>query len=287
MFSSVPAFAQTTTMTSIASLQALLQSLLAQVQTLQTQLQAARQTQSEIIGTLKLISQLREGATGESVKLLQTILTADSDIYPEGIISGYFGKLTASAVRRFQKKHGLEQVGFVGPRTLKKLNEELDENPVSEETNAQGEKQKCAIVPPGHLIAPGWLRKQNGVKPVVPECQTLPPGILAKLGQTATSTPDIVAPVISGVSATNVSSTSAHILWTTNETANSKVWYSTSTPLNTATAAMVTVADMVLNHDVTLIGLNASSTYYYVVSSADAANNTATSTEASFVTLGQ
>jgi len=195
MLSSLPASAQTATTTSISSLQALLESLLAQVQALQAQLQVVMQSQSEISDTLKLISQLREGASGDNVKLLQTILASDSDVYPEGIISGYFGKLTANAVRHFQKKYGLDQVGFVGPKTLTKLNEELDKNPVAEQNDEQGVKQVCAIVPPGHLIAPGWLRKQGGVEPIVPVCQTLPPGILSKLGQgqeASTSTPDTV-----------------------------------------------------------------------------------------------
>ena len=42
-------------------------------------------------------------------------------IYPEGLVTGYYGPLTASAVSQFQAAYGLPQVGRVGPMTLAKL----------------------------------------------------------------------------------------------------------------------------------------------------------------------
>ena len=42
---------------------------------------------------------------GSEVTKLQSILATDSSIYPEGIISGYFGSLTQKAVQRFQCKY--------------------------------------------------------------------------------------------------------------------------------------------------------------------------------------
>ncbi|MFH1956696.1 MAG: peptidoglycan-binding domain-containing protein, partial [Patescibacteria group bacterium] len=59
----------------------------------------------------------------DDVKRLQELLASDSEIYPEGIISGWFGQLTRKAVMAFQKKYGIEQVGIVGPQTRAKLNE--------------------------------------------------------------------------------------------------------------------------------------------------------------------
>jgi peptidoglycan hydrolase-like protein with peptidoglycan-binding domain len=46
-------------------------------------------------------------------------------VYPERLVTGYFGNLTKSAVSRFQELNGLAAVGRVGPLTLKKLNELL------------------------------------------------------------------------------------------------------------------------------------------------------------------
>jgi peptidoglycan hydrolase-like protein with peptidoglycan-binding domain len=292
-----PVFAQTSTsQTSTSSLQALIDSLKQQIATLQAKISAAQQAQQqvqqtaqEVRGTLKLISGLREGMSGEQVKLLQTILAGDPSIYPEGKITGYFGALTAKAVKRFQKKFGVEQVGLVGPKTLEKLNKWLENNPLTEEeSDKPGEgKRFCVIVPPGHLIAPGWLRKQEGVKPLVPICQVLPQGILQKLGP-ATTTPDTTAPVISAVEATSTVATSTHITWTTNEAATSRVWYSTSTPVQTtSTTPSVYSGSLVLNHDLSLSDLAASTTYYYVVFSADADGNSATTDQYSFTTTAQ
>jgi peptidoglycan hydrolase-like protein with peptidoglycan-binding domain len=284
-----------TTSTATSSLETLIQTLQNQITTLKSQLDTLNQAQTQvktttsgITDTLKLISQLREGASGEDVKLLQEILAADSNVYPEGLVTGYFGKLTAKAVKRFQEKNGLEQAGQVGPKTLAKLNEALEKNPLVKD--ASDNKTHCAIVPPGHLIAPGWLGKQNGVKPVVPVCQTIPHGIAIKLGlstSTATSTPDTTPPTLSGVSATNITSSSVQITWSTNEAATSKVSYSTSTPVDTVNAPTVNDSTLVLSHGLAIPNLAASTTYYYVVSSRDAAGNTATSSGFSFVTAGQ
>ncbi|MFH1956809.1 MAG: carboxypeptidase regulatory-like domain-containing protein, partial [Patescibacteria group bacterium] len=48
-------------------------------------------------------STLRYGMTSDDVKRLQELLASDSEIYPEGIISGWFGQLTRKAVMAFQK----------------------------------------------------------------------------------------------------------------------------------------------------------------------------------------
>ncbi len=63
------------------------------------------------------------GAKGDDIKALQALLSQDKTIYPEGTISGYFGALTRAAVKRFQKKYGISQVGRVGPLTRAKLQE--------------------------------------------------------------------------------------------------------------------------------------------------------------------
>ncbi|MBI2052762.1 MAG: peptidoglycan-binding protein [Candidatus Ryanbacteria bacterium] len=258
-------------------------------------LQTSISTTSPMIGARPIIQLtifLDPGARGDVVKILQSLLAADPDTYPEGIISGYFGPLTAKAVRKFQKKEGLDQVGRVGPKTLKKLNKYLQKNYIAFE-DSDGEQHVCAIVPPGHLIAPGWLRKQGGIRPIVPTCQILPLGILKKLlgsgtstGGGGTSTPDIIAPTISNVTATSTTASTTQITWLTNELSTSRVWYATSTPVIAARQILRAVSpSLVLSHILNLSNLLASTTYYYLASSSDAAGNTATSTEQSFLTL--
>lgn len=67
-------------------------------------------------------NQLGIGSTGNDVINLQTFLASNHDIYPEGIISGYYGRLTAKAVMQFQLYYGISMVGYVGPLTLAKIN---------------------------------------------------------------------------------------------------------------------------------------------------------------------
>jgi len=75
---------------------------------------------------------LREGSKSKDVENLQRCLAQDSEIYPEGEISGYFGKTTKAAVIKFQEKYtkdilspwGLKEgTGIVSKGTRDKLNE--------------------------------------------------------------------------------------------------------------------------------------------------------------------
>jgi peptidoglycan hydrolase-like protein with peptidoglycan-binding domain len=71
---------------------------------------------------------LQLGDSGEDVTQLQTFLRAQgADIYPEGLITGYFGNLTKLAVQRFQEKYNIAKsgdagYGYVGPKTRAKIN---------------------------------------------------------------------------------------------------------------------------------------------------------------------
>lgn len=65
----------------------------------------------------------------EEVKRLQRILAKDEVVYPEGLVTGFFGPATQRAVKRFQEKHQIVSsgtaettgYGIVGPKTAKKL----------------------------------------------------------------------------------------------------------------------------------------------------------------------
>lgn len=65
---------------------------------------------------------LARGSTHKDVAALQKFLAQDKTIYPEGMVSGYFGAASEAAVKRFQKKYGIAQTGTVGPMTRAKLN---------------------------------------------------------------------------------------------------------------------------------------------------------------------
>jgi len=126
----------TQAVTSTSSIENLMTSLQEQINNLRTQLeqlvtqfntlkqlqQQVKESSQEVKGTIQLLSQLRPGMTNEEVKKLQEILATDPDIYPEGLITGYYGPLTEQAVRRLQKKLCLDPVGSVGPQTLRRIN---------------------------------------------------------------------------------------------------------------------------------------------------------------------
>ena len=71
-----------------------------------------------VIHAATLSRQLEIGMSGSDVSALQTFLASDPVIYPEGLVTGYFGSLTQAAVARYQTKKGLPSVGRVGPLTL-------------------------------------------------------------------------------------------------------------------------------------------------------------------------
>ena len=103
-----------------------------------------------------------------------------------------------------------------------------------------------------------------------------------------TTTPPVVvsdttAPVVSNVSAASITTTSATIVWSTNEAATSKVFFGTTSPVSTSTAGWT---DMTLqsSHSAPLSSLVANTTYFYVIMSTDAANNSSVSTQGSFMT---
>lgn len=60
--------------------------------------------------------------TGSDVTSLQTFLAKDATLYPQGLVTGYFGFLTKAAVSNFQSRNGIPAVGRVGPMTLPVLN---------------------------------------------------------------------------------------------------------------------------------------------------------------------
>jgi plastocyanin len=68
---------------------------------------------------------LKKGSTGDDVSRLQRFLALDPAVYPEAMVTGYYGALTEAAVKRFQCKNQIvcegtpESTGYgvTGPRT--------------------------------------------------------------------------------------------------------------------------------------------------------------------------
>ncbi len=92
---------------------------------------------------------------------------------------------------------------------------------------------------------------------------------------------DETAPVIDAIQAADVDGTSATISWTTDEPADSNVFYRKD---GQTEYTVVSASDLVTAHTVQLTGLEPETTYEYHVGSTDAAGNTTTSPDDTFTT---
>ncbi len=72
-----------------------------------------------------LTQQLDVGMTNSDVRTLQTYLATDPTIYPQGLVTSYYGFLTKSAVSNYQSANGIDPVGRVGPVTLASINAKM------------------------------------------------------------------------------------------------------------------------------------------------------------------
>jgi len=98
---------------------------------------------------------------------------------------------------------------------------------------------------------------------------------------TTTSPADTTSPVITDVVCDTPTTDSVNITWTTDEAGDSLVKYGTETGVYTDNESDTT---MVTSHSVTLTGLDANTTYYFVVNSTDSSDNSNESAEYSFTT---
>ena len=231
-----------------------------------------KETEEEAKELLKILKELKRGMKGGDVQLLQEFLATDPEIYPEGYTTGYFGPLTEKAVKSFQELAGIEdENGAVGPKTLSKINELLEEGAGS-----------SGKVPPGLLIAPG-IRKKIGYEPEIPEGQKLPPGIQKKLDDDddEDEEEDNEPPIISDISILGTTSLSTTVIWNTDEESDSTVWYDTISPLDNSSESESS-SGMVLYHEVDLFNLITETDYYYKVGSADILGNATSSSERLF-----
>ncbi len=98
----------------------------------------------------KITMRLIEGSDNAQVSDLQEFLAKYPDIYPEGIVSGYFGPLTKKAVEKFQEKYGIAKAGEpgygqVGPLTSAQIN-----NLLTVVTNSAASSSTTKIISSGN-----------------------------------------------------------------------------------------------------------------------------------------
>ena len=101
-----------------------------------------------------------------------------------------------------------------------------------------------------------------------------------------TQSPDVVAPTFLTATIGSATTTSAHVLFTTDENATALIYSSTSTPVDTSASATAAASATTLatSHDVLLSGLLPATTYHVRIVVSDAAGNKRTSAELTFTT---
>lgn len=83
------------------------------------------QQRMEVAQQKRMERQLRVGMKGDDVRLLQERLAKEAGVYPEGLVTGYYGPLTEAALERLKARHGVGEPRQFGPQTLAFLNQWL------------------------------------------------------------------------------------------------------------------------------------------------------------------
>ena len=127
----IPTLEKPVAQMTIAELQAKIAEFLVAIQQLQTLLAQITEV-SGIPADYKFEKTLKFSQTSNDVRYLQVLLKAQGpEIYPAGLVTGYFGPLTKAAVIKFQEKYTSEILtpwgltagtGIVGETTRVKLN---------------------------------------------------------------------------------------------------------------------------------------------------------------------
>lgn len=183
----------------------------------------------------EITSQMDIKDRGTQVSELQRYLATNSNIYPENIITGYFGALTQSAVKRFQTAQNIVSSGTpsstgygrVGPQTMIRINSLISgSNPVV----------------------------SNDISP------TLSNSSVQYTNTTATFTWNTDVP------------TTGQVYWSKNPLEFNEMTASKQLPYVSGTLA-VDAGGLQTNHVVTVSNLEANTTYYFMMRAIDSNNN--------------
>ena len=220
-----------------------------EVVTTKEEVKIAREEIRAVREELRLTRPLSRGSSGDEVRRLQEYLSQFPDIYPEGLVTGFYGSLTEAAVRKLQEKHGIEQLGIVGPKTLAKLNELITEG-----------AEESGVIPPGLLHAPGIEQRLGATTTPHEIFSTTTPLFLApsttlallpdSLPQTpnvpprATSTTATTTPseIISEAPATSATPVVSNVSASTPTPTSVSTPTQTSTPVSTSVSALTSTS---------------------------------------------
>lgn len=231
----------------------------------------------------RITSQLSNGSRGDEVRILQAFLAEDPAIYPQGIISGYYGPLTQKAVAEFQKNNGIDSVGIVGPKTIENINQILSNGTINIQNiisrlNSSGT--------PISNIGQTQNSISSGFDVSAPIISNIRVSYINNTGTTTTpntsiNTGSTTTPQNTG----NQGQLSPIINWDTNENSTSKIYFGTSYPLVISQAQIITGGtQMTTNHNVTLSNIQMTAKYYYIIESTDSSGNVSWSTQLQLTT---
>jgi peptidoglycan hydrolase-like protein with peptidoglycan-binding domain len=137
--------------------------LLAQLESLTqilAELQARVASTSTAVGESTFSNLMVEGSENDSVALLQRVLASDPNIYPEALVTGYFGDMTENALRRFQTLWNLEVTGTFTNETRFVLSAALAKKTLSETSGnylQDIEVQMTIVQAIGEFASPGLI----------------------------------------------------------------------------------------------------------------------------------
>lgn len=243
---------------------------------------------------LKFVRSLTRGMSGDDVRDLQELLAQDPSLLSPEFITGFFGPRTEEALRKFQRKHGIDAIGIFGPRTQAKLLSLFVGKQLPPGIIKRLGLESSSTTPGAGIVTichkPAGTSPQSLVIAVPALGAHLAHGDSVGVCQgsgSATTTPpsDTTRPTFSNITVSGIGSTTATIGWNTNEAATGKVYYGTTTPVQFETFLSVGTTSTSTVHSLMLSGLSASTTYYYALESKDVAGNTATSSTLNFITL--
>ncbi len=163
------------------------------------------------LGTLRAEAQadfvfsktMRKGGFGTDVSKLQEVLATMPDIYPEKLITGYFGVLTRQAVQRFQSKYNIVSTGdesttgygLVGPKTRVKLNELKSSSAFKPPSQSATTTSSATVRKPNPEKCPDniWDEAEQKDLNLCPEDNPInnPKSVVAKITPQASSSPPV------------------------------------------------------------------------------------------------
>jgi len=223
----------------------------------------------------QITASLAVGSRGASVTDLQTFLAQDSSIYPEGLITGYYGSLTAAAVRRFQARYGISTVGRVGPQTRAEINQLIVSGTFGSGTSPVT----------GDNVAPTIYNATSTLSFMTTTGTTTTNG-----STTSTTTSSTATSTTATSTTTNNTTTTGQMIqptitvsWLTSEPARAKLFYSTlplvfseSSAANTEPSISGTAlvdGSFTTSKSFTISNVASSTTYYYMIEAVDPNGN--------------